>query len=280
MSSATILADGSTSLSFDTVRVWFNDPSNWWGPQGLLALLREHIVYTVIAVVVATAIALPLGLLIGHTGRGVALVGGLTNGMRAIPTLGFVVLLVVWISPQIHIKAAVPGLIPRGGLPFVIPIEIVLIVLAIPAILTNTYAGVQNVDPVIRDAATGMGMTGGQVVRQVEVPIALPLIISGIRSATLQVIATATVAAYVPFLGGLGQLIINGAQQFNDPQHGYPAMVCAGITVAVLAMLADFLLALLQRVLVSPGVSGRFGRASRRSDGIAIQIPEVLPTNG
>jgi osmoprotectant transport system permease protein len=103
-----------------------------------------------------------------------------------------------------------------------------------------------------------MGMRGGQVVRKVEFPCALPLILSGIRSATLQVIATVTVAAYLPLLGGLGRYIADGANDLTDPQFGYPAMVAGGLVVAVLAVLVDGLLNLLQRVVVSPGISGRF----------------------
>jgi osmoprotectant transport system permease protein len=254
-----VLASVSTP-GLGRVPLWLNDPANWTGATGLLARIREHLIYTGIAVLIAVLIALPLGLLIGHTGRGVFLVAGLANGLRAVPTLGLVVLLVVWVSPKIHALGAVPGLIPRGGIPYVVPIEAALVLLAIPPVLTNTYAGVQAVDPAVRDAATGMGMRGGQVLRKVEFPCALPLVMSGVRSATLQVIATATVAAYVPFLGGLGRFIIDGAQQLNDPVAGYPAMVGAGVVVAVLAVLVDLVLALVQRLVVSRGVSERFGR--------------------
>jgi osmoprotectant transport system permease protein len=135
--------------------------------------------------------------------------------------------------------------------------------------LTNTYAGVQNVDPAVRDAARGMGMTGGQIVRKVEFPNALPLIMSGIRSATLQVIATVAVAGYV-FLGGLGRFIVDGVSQLTDLQNGYPAMVAAGIVVAVLAVLVDGALSLVQRFVVSPGVSGRF--STRPQEGVATQV--------
>ena len=261
-----LLASSNGLPGLDRVPLWFNDPSNWWGPDGLLVRIREHVLYTVLIVLVAMLIALPLGLLIGHTGRGVVVVAGLANGLRAVPTLGFVLLLVVTISPHIHSKAEIPYLIPRGGVPYFIPIAIVLVLLAIPPILTNTYAGVQAVDPAARDAAIGMGMGAAQVVRKVEFPCALPLILSGIRSATLQVIATATVAAYVPFLGGLGRFIVDGAGQINDPQFGYPAMVGAGIVVAVLAVVVDGVLNLAQRVVVSPGVSGRFSGRQPRSD--------------
>lgn len=266
-----LLADVPMLPGFDRVPIWFNDPENWWGPSGLLVRIREHVEYTLIILVLAMLIALPLGLLIGHTGRGVVAVVGVANALRAVPTLGMVILLELWITPKIHATGAIPGLLQRGALPFFIPVVIVLILLALPPILTNTYAGVNNVDPAVRDAAKGMGMTGWQVVRQVEVPCALPLITSGIRSATLQVIATLTVAAYLPFLGGLGRFINDGAEQLNDLQNGYPAMVAAGLTVALLAVAADGLLNLLERAVVSPGVSGRFSKKHR--PGVTSQEP-------
>jgi osmoprotectant transport system permease protein len=272
-----LTADGSLP-GLGRVPIWLNDPQNWWGPDGLLIRIREHLVYTGIAVLLAMLIALPLGLLIGHTGRGVVLVAGLANGLRAVPTLGFVILLVVWLSPKIHFVQQVPGLIPRGGLPYVVPIEIVLTLLAIPPILTNTYAGVQAVDPAVRDAARGMGMRGNQIVRKVEFPNALPLIMSGIRSATLQVIATATVAAYVPFLGGLGRFIIDGDSQLNNLQYGYPAMVSAGIVVALLAVVVDAVLNLVQRLVVSRGVSERFSGQPARPDLRPAALVGVGPT--
>lgn len=256
-----LAAGGDNGLDFGRVGVWLNDPANWWGPNGLLVHLREHIYYTLIAVIVAILIALPLGLWIGHTGRGVLVVAGLANGLRAVPSLGLIVLLVIWLSPKIHATGTtVPGLVPLGAFPYFVAVEIVLVVLAIPPILTNTYAGVQNIDPAVRDAAEGMGMTGSQVVRKVELPVALPLIVSGIRSSTLQVIATATVAAYAPLLGGLGRLILDGKDVINDPHSGYPAMVSAGIVVALLAVVADLVLIGVERLIVSRGVSEHFSR--------------------
>jgi osmoprotectant transport system permease protein len=242
---------------FDRVLVWFNDPSNWSGPFGLLARIREHVIYTVLILIVATLIALPIGLIVGHTGRGVVLIVGLANGLRAVPTLGFAILLYIIFSSLITTNFEIPGVVQRGGMSVFVAVMIVLVVLALPPILTSTYAGVQNVDPAARDAARGMGMTGAQVVRKVELPCALPLIMSGLRSATLQVIATVTVAGFLPFLGGLGRYIKDGTETLFDPQTGYPAMVAAGITVAVLAVVADALLNLVQRYVVSPGLSGR-----------------------
>jgi osmoprotectant transport system permease protein len=262
-----VLADGAGLPGLSHVVTWFNDPSNWWGPFGLLTRIREHLLYALIILVVAIVIALPLGLIIGHTGRGVFLVVGLANGLRAIPTLGLVIYLYLWLSTKITTTFQVPWLVDRGALASFVSVMIALVLLALPPILTSTYAGVQNVDPAARDAARGMGMTGGQVVRKVELPCALPLIMSGIRSAALQVIATVTVAAYLPFLGGLGRYIKDGAGSLNDTQTGYPAMVAAGITVAVLAVVVDALFNLLQRVIVSPGLTGRTKRDRGRAGG-------------
>jgi osmoprotectant transport system permease protein len=252
------LAGSSNLPGLGLVPGWLTTADHWWGEHGLLVSLRQHATYTIIAVLLACLIALPVGLVVGHTGRGVFAVVGVANAVRAVPAFGLLLLLFVTLSPRIHYREAIPGLVDRGGLPDLVAVEIVLMVLAIPPILTNTYAGVQNVDPGVRDAAQGMGMTGWQTVRRVELPIALPLILSGLRSAVLQVIATATVAAFLPFLGGLGYIIYNGLPQINDPLVGYPAMIGAGIVVAVLAVFADLLLSGAQRLLVSPGVSGRF----------------------
>jgi osmoprotectant transport system permease protein len=264
-----------SGLNFDRVGIWFNDPSNWWGTDGLVAHIREHVVYTAFIILIAMLIALPIGLLIGHTGRGVFVVVGLANGLRAVPTLGLVVLLVVWLQPKININTEIPYLVNRGALSYLIVVVIGLVILALPPILTNTYAGVQNVDPAARDAARGMGMTGRQVITKVELPCALPLIMSGIRSATLQVIATLTVAAYVPFVGGLGTYIRNALGSFTDPVYGYTAMVAGGIVVALLAVLADALLAVVQRLVVSPGLSGHYTKRSNRRRDAATPLAEA-----
>lgn len=228
-----------------SVWAFLSSPENWQGADGIPARLLEHIEYSVIALVIATLIAVPLGLLIGHTGKGTGVVAGVANSLRALPTIGLLVFFVVLISPHIY---------GRGDAAYLIPSEIVLVLLAIPSILTSTYAGVENVDPAARDAAKGMGMTGGQVLLRVELPCSLPLVMSGIRSATLQVIATATIAAYVS-LGGLGRFVFDG-QATQD----YAQMAAGAVLVAALAMLADFALALAQRGIVSRGISGRYAR--------------------
>jgi osmoprotectant transport system permease protein len=170
----------------------------------------------------------------------------------------------VLVSPTIPLRFGIGPLAAAGSLPYLIPAVIVLVLLAVPPILTATYAGIQAVDPAARDAAAGMGMNGWQIGREVEIPAAFPLIMTGIRSSTLQVIASLTVAAYAPLVGGLGRFIVDGEQNLSDPRFGYPAMVCAGIAIAVLAVVVDAALAVLQRTFTSPGVSGTYDSARTR----------------
>lgn len=239
---------------------FLTDSTHWAGPDGIPTRLVEHLQYCALALGIALVIALPVGLLIGHTGKGTGVVAGLANSLRALPTIGLLIFFVVLISPHIQGK---------GDAAYLIPSEIVLILLAIPSILSNTYAGVQNVDPAARDAAAGMGMTGSQVLFKVELPCALPLIISGFRSATLQVIATATIAAYVS-LGGLGRYVFDG-----QAQRDYAQMASGALLVAVLAMLADFGLALAQRAIVSRGISGRY-RSTGTTDARGANAPAAV----
>jgi osmoprotectant transport system permease protein len=250
---ATDAGNGLPPLS--RVLVWFNDPTNWTGPSGLIQRLLEHVAYTVVIVVIAGLIALPIGIAIGHTGRGRTVIAGIANAMRAVPTLGLLVFLIVILAPRIQVTTGLGPLIPRGSLPYFIPALIVLVILAIPPILNATYAGIQATDRAARDAAIAMGLTPLQVVHSIELPAATPLIMSGIRSATLQVIASLTVAAYAPLVGGLGRLIVDGDQNLSNLQYGYPAMVAAGIVIAVLAIIADVVLAGVQRAITSPGLA-------------------------
>lgn len=221
---------------------WLFTAENWTRADGILARLAEHLGYTALTLLVAVVVAVPLGAWIGHTGRGGFLVVGAANGLRALPTLGLLVLL-----------ATLTGLSLAGPI-------LTLIVLAVPAVLAGTYAGVRNVDPAVVDAATGMGMRGPEVLWKVELPNALPLIIGGLRSATLQVISTATIAAYVA-LGGLGRFIVDGLAT-----QDYPMMIGGSILVALLAIAADLLLGGLQALIVSPGLRGGVpaGRAGAR----------------
>ena len=219
---------------------WLFDPANWTGAGGIPARLVEHLGYVALAMIIALVIALPVGAWVGHTGRGGFLVVGSANALRALPTLGVLILLVT-----------------PFGLSIIGPL-IALVVLAVPPLLAGTYAGVRNVDPAVVDAARGMGMRGGEVLWRVELPNALPLIIGGVRSAVLQVISTATIAAYVG-LGGLGRYIFDGLAQRDFPQ-----MIGGSLLVALLAIVVDLLLAALQKVIVSPGLQAAPRSGPRR----------------
>ncbi|MFB9731991.1 MULTISPECIES: ABC transporter permease [Ornithinimicrobium] len=216
---------------------WLLDPANWTGQGGILAQSLAHLRYSFLALLAAAAVAVPIGLWVGHTGRLRWLAVNLTGAFRAIPSLGVLFIAVLLLLPRL-----------RGEWAYEAPALIVLVLLAIPPILSGTYAGVQATDPAARDAARGMGMTGAQVLRQVEVPGALPLIMSGLRSAMLQIIGTATIAAIVG-LGGLGRFLIDG-----QASRDYAMMAGGSIAVAALALLVDQVLALVQRAAVSPGL--------------------------
>jgi osmoprotectant transport system permease protein len=213
---------------------FFGDSANWSGSYGIPTRLLEHLQFSVVALALAALIALPLGLLIGHTGRGALLVVVTANAARALPTLGLLVLIVLLVG----VGSTWPVLIP-------------LVALAVPPILVNTYEGIRGVDDDLRDAAYGMGLRGRQVLLRVLVPVALPLILLGLRIAAIQVVATATVAAYVG-LGGLGRYIIDGLATKD-----FPSTIGGAVLVALLALAVQVGFALLQRAIVSRGVSQR-----------------------
>ena len=225
---------------------WLTASENWSGPDGIPARLVEHIWYSALGVFVAALIALPLGLLIGHTGRGSLAANTMSNFWRALPTLGLVIL-VFRIEPL-----------------SIWPVLVALVVIAIPPILLNTEVGIRSIDPTVRDAARGMGMTGWQALWRVEVPLAMPLILAGFRSATGQVIATATIAAFVG-LGGLGRFIIDGYSVRDIGEISGGAVV-----VAVLALLVEGGFALLQRSL-----GPKEGARPKRARGPAVHHEEV-----
>ncbi|GGO88097.1 ABC transporter permease [Nocardioides phosphati] len=202
---------------------WLTDSAHWSGTDGVPARLLEHLGYTVLTVVIAAAIALPLGLWIGHTGRLRGLAVALTGSLRALPTLGLLTLVVLWV-----------------GIGLTGPI-LALVVLSVPPLLAGAYAGLESVDRHTIDAARGLGFTEWQVLTRVEIPLALPLIVGGFRSAVLQVVSTATVAAYIG-LGGLGTYLIEGVQ-IRD----YPMTLAGSLVVVVLALVLDAGFALAQR---------------------------------
>jgi osmoprotectant transport system permease protein len=213
---------------------------NWTGPVGLATRIAEHLQYTALAVGGSALIAVPLGMLIGHTGRGTLLVVGLVNGLRALPTLGVLLL----------------GVLIFGlGLG---PPLVALMLLGVPSLLAGTYAGIASVEPTVIDAARAMGMTEAQVLLRVEVPNAMPLILSGLRNATLQVVATATVAAYAS-LGGLGRYLIDGIKM-----REFQLALVGALMVAALALILDGVLAL--AVWVSVPATGRWRRTGRRDN--------------
>lgn len=209
---------------------------NWTGPVGLAARILEHLEYTAVAVGASALIAVPVGLAIGHTGRGTLVVVGAVNGLRALPTLGVLLLGTLLFGLGIG------------------PPLVALMLLGVPALLAGTYAGIANVDPTVVDAARAMGMTEAQVLG-VEARNALPLILGGLRSATLQVVATATVAAYAS-LGGLGTYLIDGIKE----RQFHLALVGA-LMVAATALALDGLLAL--AVWASVPGAARLRRTSR-----------------
>ncbi len=217
---------------------WFGAPAQWSSSTGIPARLAEHLGYTALSVFLAAIIAIPIGAYIGHTGRGQVLVVGLANGLRALPELGVLVLFVLLIGLGLA------------------PVVLALMLLAIPPLLAGTYSGVSGVDPAAVDAARGMGMTERQILLEVELPNAVPLIIGGVRTATLQVVATATIAAFVS-LGGLGRYIVDG-----QAQRDFVQMAGGAILVALLAVVLELALQALGRA-VAPGRPG--GRGSRRA---------------
>ena len=211
------------------------DPANWalTTDGSIPQLILSHLYYVALALLIGTAVALPIGLWIGHTGRGSFLAINAGNAGRSLPTLGLLMLMVTLLGLGLT------------------PVLIALTVLVIPPVLTSAYAGVRSLDQRVVDAAKGVGMRPWQVLTKVELPMALPVLMSGFRSAALQVVATATVAAAVG-LNGLGRLLIDGLA-VND----YSRVLAGAIVVAVLAVVLDLVLALAQRWVVSPGLSKR-----------------------
>ncbi len=224
---------------FLEVLAWF--PDHWSGTTGVARRVAQHVGYSSAASLLAVAIALPLGLAVGHTGKGGQLAINVANVGRAIPSFGIVIL--AFILAGINL----------------VPVMVALVALAIPPIVTNTYVGIRSVDPEVRDAAEGMGMTGWQVLRRVELPVAMPLVMAGVRTATVQVVATATLAAFIG-LGGLGRYIFDGLQVRDSVR-----VVAGALLVAALSLLTELLLAALQRTVVPRGLRDRAAAETTRA---------------
>jgi osmoprotectant transport system permease protein len=219
---------------------FFLNPANWAGQTGIPNRLFEHVVISGVAIAVATLIGLPLGLYIGHTGRGANLAINLANIGRAVPSYAILVM----VLPVTLALAPVLGYAPALGLN-PLPILISMTLLAIPPILVNAYAGLRSVDRELIEAARGMGMRERQILRSTELPLASPVIIGGFRTATLSVIATATIGAILAG-GGLGRFIFDG---LNQGLAGRASIYAGAILVTVLAVAVDLVLALVQRRL-------------------------------
>lgn len=200
------------------------NPESWAGPTGFGARLVEHLWYTAIAVGISALLALPLGLMVGHTGRGRTAAVISTGAVRALPSLGIITLAALFV-----------------GIGLMAPM-VAFVVLAVPSILAGAYAGVESVNASTVDAARAQGMSSWQVLLRVELPLGLPLIIGGLRSATLQVVATATLAAYVG-AGGLGRQLFLGLRT-----QDYALMLAASLVVIILAVLLDLAFYLTQRL--------------------------------
>ncbi|UGS25572.1 ABC transporter permease subunit [Microbacterium resistens] len=223
---------------------WLVAPERWQGSYALPVLLGQHLFFTVVSVAIAFVIAGPAGWAIGHTGRGREVAVAISGAARALPSFGLLILLVLLF-----------GVLQTPTAGFV-----TFVLLAIPPILAGAYTGIEAIDPRVRDAAKAMGMTPWQVFVKVELPLGLPLVVGGLRSAVLQVIATVTIGAWVN-LGGLGWPIIQGL-----PLRRFDQVLAGALLVALLALLADLLFALLQKAVVPLGVrEAPRPRAERRS---------------
>ncbi|MGC5629122.1 ABC transporter permease [Georgenia sp. Z1344] len=230
---------------FRDALAWLTDPEQWTGPGNLLERIGEHAWYSLVALLISALVAVPLGYLVGHTGRGKQLVVGLSGAGRALPSLGLLTVLTLLVGVGDALLAA----------------TVVFVVLGIPSVLAGAYAGVENVDRVVVDAARAQGMTHWQVLTRVEAPLGLPLLVGGLRNAALQIIATAVLAAYVG-LGGLGTYIQRGISL-----QRYDEMLGAALVIVVLALVVDGVFALIARLAVrASGARGRLG--------------DVVPTEG
>ena len=212
------------------VAAWFGNVATWAGSGGIPVRIVEHLALTAAAMLLACLVALPIGLYVGHTGRGGGLAIAVADVGRAVPSYALLLLL-----------------FPIFGLDFALALP-ALVLLAIPPILTNAYVAVRDVDPDLVEAGRGMGLGERQLLARVEVPVALPVIVAGIRTAAVQVVATATLAALVAG-GGLGRFIVDGFALRDDGM-----LIGGAILVALLAVAVERGLSLTERRLVSPGL--------------------------
>jgi osmoprotectant transport system permease protein len=217
---------------------WLTDPANWRGPVGVPTLLAQHLALSVSAVVLACLIGLPLAVWLGHIGRGGVLAVQVSNVGRAVPTLAVLILLVLASPP-----------LGRTTLSAVLAFTL----FALPPVITNTYVGMREVDRGAVDAARGMGMSGWQVLRRVELPLAAPLLLNGVRLAAVQVVATVSIAAIAAF-GGLGRIVTRGYANRDVGE-----LIAGAFLIAALALLVELAFAWL---------ATRVGRRPLRPQGV------------
>ena len=209
------------------------DPGHWTGPLGIGRLAAQHVIYSLAAVALACVVGLPLGWWVAHSGRGRDRVAALLGAARSLPTLGLLTLFGLWL-----------------GIGLTAPM-LAFVVLALPSVLAGAYTGVESADPIAVDAARAAGMSEFQVLARVEIPLGAPLLVGGLRSAGLQVIATATLAAYTG-AGGLGRLMFLGLKT-----QDYVMMLASSLLVIALALVSEAFFTLLQRVVRPVGVRDR-----------------------
>jgi osmoprotectant transport system permease protein len=223
--------------------LWLNDPLNWTNPGGILDRLGEHLRICALAVALGCLLAWPLGLWLGHTGRGGAFIVLLSNVTRAIPTMALLTIL------------------PLTFIGFgTWPVVLALAVFAVPPLLANAYTGLRTLDPEVREAARGMGMSGTQQLARVELPMAVPYLAAGFRTAAVQVVATATLATFVNG-GGLGEILSDGLGKTLAVGGG--EVLAGGFLVALLALLVEGLLGLVEVRLTPRPLRARIRGRSR-----------------
>lgn len=229
---------------------WFTDPANWSGPNGIPTRTVQHILISAAAMIIALVVAIPIGLVLGHKRKGTTLASNIGNVGRAVPTLGVLIIFASISAIGVGDLAAI----------------LALALFAIPPLLTNTFTGIANVDDQVRDAAVGMGMSGFTVLRKVELPLAVPLLAAGVRTASVQVVATASLAAVVGS-GGLGRYVVDGFAQQDST-----LIIAGAILTALISLISEGAMALIQR-----GVTPRGLRPVSTSDDSAMDAPATSP---
>ncbi len=219
---------------------FLTNSDQWHGNESIPRLAGQHLQLTIVSVLVAAIVALPIGILLGHVRTGGAVAVNIANIGRALPAFALLILSVQWVG----IGDPTGILTPVQS----VPAFIAMFALAVPPMLANAYVGMANVDDEIRESARGMGMNGRQMIWRVELPNAVPLIMTGVRTATVAVVATATLAAYVDS-GGFGRYIVDGFAVYDNVK-----VFAGGLLVALLAIALELVLALVQRAITSPGI--------------------------